>query len=221
MNQESDHSEWPQEAGDRSLLPREMAPPDELENRVARSLLERGLIRADDPAAARRIGWRAMRASLAMAACVAFVAIGVVIGRTTIATGEQQLSPLTGAETDLYALLLYESEGYDRAVGAEALTRYGEYGRWIAEARERRQFVTGEDLEVSRGWLVGPANEGVVVEQATSIAGNAPLSGIFFIRAADPAAALELARELPHVRHGGQVLVQKTIPTDQPPDVSP
>jgi len=125
---------------------------------------------------------------------------------------------LTGAENDLYALLLYETDGYERPAAEEAMTRYGEFSEWVAEASRLGQFVTGEDLEVDRGWMVVPTAAGAQIEAATAIAPDTPLSGIFFVRADRPEAALELARNLPHVKYGGRVLVQKTIPTDVPPE---
>lgn len=199
--------------GDEALraLAQEMTPPAGLEERVVASLSERGLLSdagAPAPAAAR---WRA---PLAVAACLGLVALGMIIGRMT---GSPVPTSLTGAETDLYALLLYETDGYDRPSGAVAAQRYGEYSRWVADARRREQFVTGEDLVVERGWLLTPSGGEPTVTEATALAQGAPLSGIFFIRADDAQAALALARELPHLKHGGSVLVQKTQRTDVPP----
>ncbi len=217
MTHDPENVEWPPEAGDRSRLPGEVEPPADLEDRVVNALSSRGLIERGPAEPARRPGWRGVRAALAAAACVALVAMGFLFGRissdATIAPG----TGLDGSARDLYALLLYETAGYDKPEGSEALARYGEYSVWVAEARRREQFVTGEDLDVDRGWLVLPSREGPAVEQATSVAGDAPLSGIFFIRAKDIEHALELAQALPHVKHGGSVLVQKTIPTDTPP----
>lgn len=220
MSHESENSEWPEEAGDRKALPTEMEPPTGLEDRVVETLRRRGLIGADVTPVRQHLGWRTVRASLAAAACVALVAIGFFIGRSSQDSALSQTAALTRAATDLYALLLYETDGYDKPMGAEAVQRYGEYSVWVAEARQRGQFVTGEDLEVERGWAVIPSGAGVEVEPSTSIAADAPLSGIFFIRAANANDALDLARELPHVKHGGRVLVQKTIPTDVPPQIA-
>lgn len=195
-----------------------MEPPAHLEDRVVSELVRQGLIQANEKAAVQRSGWSIMRASLAAAACVGLLMVGVWIGRAT-APGGFGASPLTGAETDLYALLLYETEGYVEPTGSEALGFYNEYSRWVATAAERGQFVTGEDLEVNRGWLLAPSDDGVMVESATTVAAGAPLSGMFFVRAEDADQALAIAKLLPHLKHGGRVLVQKTIPTDKPPIV--
>ncbi|MDX1517271.1 MAG: VOC family protein [Woeseiaceae bacterium] len=213
---ESDNGEWPAEAGPPGSLPTEIEPPKALEDRVVRSLIDQGLIERGPVATRRGIGWRAVRASLAAAACFALVGVGVWIGR---GTGDPVPTSLTGAETDLYALLLFETDGYDRPVGAEALTRYGEYSQWIAQAAARNQFVTGEDLEADHGWLLAPADGGVTVRPSPAVEGTPPLSGVLFIRADTPDEALEIARRLPHLRHGGTVIMQKTIPTDTPPPV--
>lgn len=214
MTHDPDNVEWPSEAGDRSRLAKEIESPPGLEDRIVNVLSSRGLIRRER-SRARTLGWRGVQAALAAAACTALVAIGFFLGRIT---NDGPGSVLTGSARDLYALLLYETEGYDRPTGAEAMTRYSEYSRWVAEARHRKQFVTGEDLDVDRGWLVMPSPDGSAVEPATSVGGDAPLSGIFFIRAKDMEHALELAQALPHIKHGGSVLVQKTVPTDTPPE---
>lgn len=217
MKDDANHIDWPPAPADRGKVAAELAPPAELEERVVANLKQRGLLAADGseaPAADRRPV--RVRLSLASAACVVLLATGVVIGRQT-AEAPRSLTALTGAEDDLYALLLYETSGYDAASAAEAASRYSEYSQWVGQAVRAGQFVTGEDLEVHRGWLLAPEADGTQVSEATAVAASAPLSGIFFIRAAAPEQALALAGALPHLKHGGQVLVQKTIPTDTPP----
>ncbi|MBT8100106.1 MAG: hypothetical protein KJO82_10165 [Gammaproteobacteria bacterium] len=216
MSTDKQKPEWPAIAGDPDRLASEIKPPDRLEDELVGQLLNKGLIRAERSHHQRRSHWTAVRASLAAAASVALVAIGVWIGyeiQPSAGAGS-----LTGAESNLYAFLLYETERYDPASGAEAMTRYGEYSAWVAKARERGQFVTGEDLEVHRGWTLSPSDDGVRIVEGSTPAEAAALSGIFFIKADSPPEALELARELPHIRHGGNVLVQKTIRTDVTPD---
>lgn len=194
-----------------SNLRRDIAPPGDLEDRVVAALDERGLLDGGN-----RPGSVVWRPALAAAASIAILVVGVVLGRVT-APATVPAGTLTGAETDVYALLLYENPEYDPPTGAEAGTRYREYSQWVAEAYDRRQFITGEDLETSAGWLISPARNGPTVTPATTVAEGAPLSGIFFIRADGPEHALELARQLPHLAHGGKVVVQKTIPTISPP----
>lgn len=186
-------------------LDRELSPPPALENRVVAALRDKDLLLPGSRNL--RFGWRVMRASLAAAACIGILGIGVLIG--------QAITPaaLTGAETDLYAVLLYETENYDRAEGDEALQRYSEYSQWVAGARAREQFVDGHDLVVERGWRIDPT--GTV--ETTGSPEAAPMSGFFIIRAEGPEQALSLVQSIPHVAHGGTVVLQKTIPTATPP----
>lgn len=207
-----------------SELPLELTPPPELEERITRKLLERAQIGgAAAPAWELRrpfTGW-----GLLAAAAVVLLSLGFGLGRmgnTSLREDSDQAgataatSKVASENQTAYALLLYETDGYDRASGAETLDRFDEYSRWVAVARERQQFVTGEDLEVDRGWILRPGPVGVETLEGTAV-DAAPLSGIFLITAADEGAALALAAQLPHLRHGGQVVVQPTLPTDQPP----
>lgn len=216
MNHDSENGDSLAALGEPSSLPVEMEPPIALEDRVVNALVRRGMIRPDRPVTKYSLGWRAVRASLAAAACATILAVGVFIGRASTEQIPGSLTNLTGAETDLYALLLFETDSYDRPSAQEALTRYGEYSEWIALAREREQFVTGEDFDADRGWLIAPEDGGVAVSETVRVAGGPPLSGVLFVRADHHDDALRLARALPHVRHGGSVLVQKTIRTDVP-----
>ena len=207
MNQSKDDQQWPEQAGNPRDLA-ELQPPIELEDSVVDALNERGLLQPPTTD-----NWRTLRFGMALAASLALVAIGYWLGQSSAGAP----GSLTGAETNLYALLLYETPQYDRAEGAEARQRYSEYGQWVAEAISRDQFVTGEDLEVEKGWRIVPGQTDWPVQSDAAAPEAAPLSGIFFIRADGPDEALALAKELPHLRHGGTVVVQKTIPTNVPP----
>ena len=217
MSDNSDNDGWPELAAGRQLPPLEIRPPASLEDRTVDLLRQRGLLERDARKASHAYAWRGIRASFAVAACVALLALGVVLGRLSVGSDAPAGSPLTGAATDLYALMLYETRGYDRPSDAEALVRYGEYGEWIAMARARGQFVAGEDLDVDHGWLLAPTGTGVEMRQRVQTDQSAALSGVLFVRADNHEQALELAAGLPHIRHGGEVVVQKTIPTDVPP----
>lgn len=194
-------------------LQREVDPPLHLEDRVVATLKKEGLLQGVRQEKPMSMAWLSLRVSLAAAACLVLFAAGVLLGRSGNSTIDSTLSSLIGNETDLYAVLLYETQDYSVAGPEAELGLYQEYNRWIAEARQRNQFVTGEDLEVDRGWLVAPSAEQPRIEPATGIDANAPLSGIFFLRASNDDELLSLVQDIPHVRYGGQVLVQKTIPT--------
>lgn len=187
-------------------LPVDGSPPAALEERVVALLKQRGQIAASGI----RWSW-----PMALAAGVVLFAAGLLLGGRL---GGDVPGSLTGAEPDLYALLLYETSGFVEAKADDLGLRYGEYSQWVAQAREQGQFVTGEDFEVREGWSLVQDEVGRVrvVEDVVPESG-ARLSGVFFVRADQAEQAVELAKALPHLRHGGQVLVQKTLPTDTPP----
>lgn len=210
MNRETEPVAWPPEAGDPQDLPLEIEPPPQLVEAVVGALHDRELLRAEG----RSSTWR----STLLAAACAVVAFGV--GRFT-APDHPAAPVLDGTATDVWAVLLYENEAYDRPEGAEVGERYREYGSWVAEARRRGQWITGQDLEAEAGWRLfagGSGDAGGVVEPVPTVGErDAPLSGIFLLHAATPEEALSLAHELPHLRHGGVVVVQRTLPTAAPP----
>lgn len=218
MSSDTEHVDWPTEAGDPRRLERERDPPPELEDRVVAALHRRGLLTGEPRTDGAGPGWRHVRLALAMAAGLLLFAGGAWVGRNTAPAAPVPAAALTGSATDLYALLLYETEGYDRPRGAAFRSRYDEYSQWVAEAVRRDQFVAGEDLLVESGWALAPAAGEPMPAAPARIDAAPPLSGIFFIRADSPDEALELAGRLPHLRHGGTVVVQKTVPTDTPPE---
>ncbi|MDX1556615.1 MAG: hypothetical protein R3212_11355 [Xanthomonadales bacterium] len=195
-----------------SSLPREILPPEELEDEVVNALAERGLL--GGPARKQPFRWGI---PLAAAASVGLLVLGALIGRAT-APADFLEGTVTGTDNNVYALLLFENPGYDAPEGPELMARYGEYNRWVATAYQRQQFLAGEDLEASEGWLIGPSESGPVIEPGVALEHGAPLSGVFFIRADHPEQALELASALPHLNHGGKVVVQRTVPTVSPPE---
>lgn len=212
MNKDFENENMPPKPDFLDALQQEITPPSHLQGRVVSALKREGLL-PEEQKQPLSMAWLSLRVTLAAAACLFVFTAGVLLGRSDNVAIDSALSSLIGNETDLYAVLLYETQDYSVAGPEEELGLYQEYNRWIAQAREREQFVTGEDLEVDRGWLVAPAAESPRIEPATAIAANAPLSGIFFLRANSDDEVLSLVQEIPHVRFGGQVLVQKTIPT--------
>lgn len=204
-------------------LPAELEPPDGLEGRVVSALHDEGLLET----ASRSRPW-----ARASGAWVAAAAAGLVLGILGFALGRwQQLGHLEDDRVETavasvgpaqYALLLYESPGFREPGREELRADYDEYSRWVALARQRRQFVTGEDFAVDRGWtLSSPESsspESTIDARASALApADAVLSGMFLIRATSSEEALELARQLPHLDRGGHVVVQEVLPTDQPP----
>ena len=123
---------------------------------------------------------------MAAAAALLFVA-GVATGRAT--------QPAPGdTPTARYALLLYGGhETPNEVEGARAQ----EYGRWAANLSGAR-FVSGEEL----GPVVGAYGPGVPSSAE-------PVEGFFLIDAPSDTAAIAVARECPHLRYGGRVVLQR------------
>ena len=93
---------------------------------------------------------------------------------------------------NMYMLALYSGDAY---VAAAPGVRASEYGRW---ARSRAQAVVEGAELTGRPALLGSATDPGSV-----------LSGYFIVRASDDADALAIARTVPHLRHGGTVVVRR------------
>lgn len=133
---------------------------------------------------------RAATAWLRLAAALTLFAAGAAAGRLAGAG----LTPDAEPTMPRFALLLFEPATFDSTASHEALA--AEYGAWAASLGA--QFVNGDALGDSR-----------------ALGGVAPAvepTGFFIVQAADYDAAVSLARECPHLRHGGVVTV-RTVPT--------
>lgn len=169
---------------------RRHAPPTELQQRVLRTLAARGLVR-------RRTTW--LKHLTTLAAAAALLVIGFAVG-----------SRRSNADVDLdprYALLLYD-DPLSTTDPAARDSIVAEYRRWSASLRERGQLVLGEELgrEVAS---VPDFGTGFSEER-----GRYQLGGLFIIRAATLADAVNLARETPHARLGGVVTVRPITTSD-------
>jgi hypothetical protein len=122
---------------------------------------------------------------LVVAAAIALFAGGVWYGANR--------GPAPVPEGGTYALLLYEPDGF--APGAEDGALAAEYRDWAASLGDR--FVAGEELG-------GQRNLG-------GVAGEAGPTGFFLVRADDWDAAMAIARDCPHLRHGGVVAVREVV----------
>jgi hypothetical protein len=125
------------------------------------------------------------------------IAAALTLFAAGAATGRFAPSALTSdSESPMprFALLLYEPAAFDTTASHDELA--AEYGAWAASLGA--QFVSGDALGDSR-----------------TLGGESPAvepTGFFIVNAVDYDAALTLARECPHLRHGGVVTV-RTVPT--------
>ncbi|MFN7942170.1 MAG: YciI family protein [Thermoanaerobaculia bacterium] len=164
-------------------------PPPELEDRVVAALAERGWLRREHrpPTSPRR--WAPLAAVLATAA------LAFWLGRAS-APARPAAAPVAAR----FLLLLWEGPGFPHREGADAAL-VAEYSRWARQETAAGRLESGEKLG-----------------DASAIAGPAPargdrVAGFFLVRAADLAAAAEVARRSPHVAHGGSVEVRPIVET--------
>ena len=165
-----------EERADFDRLPREAMPPQHLEERVVASLRRAGHLQ---PA-------RARSAWLRIAAAVALVLGGVLIGRLTTA-------PATPSSQPAYLLLLYGGESLPH----EEASRVAEYAAWAATLTHRGQLILAERLRPERR-VVGPS---------PPAAGDRAV-GFFLIRADDLDSATVVAQSCPHRKYGGTIVVR-------------
>lgn len=91
-----------------------------------------------------------------------------------------------------FMLLLYEGPDFDRA-GAHA----EEYTAWADEVRKSGTRIDGDELR-SGGEVLGDLPPM-----------RSELTGFFVVQTKDRAQAVELARQCPHLKHRGQIVVRE------------
>jgi len=183
-------------------LPRETLPPPELEDHVVAELRRTGLLRAP------RGIFRSPRlqAALATAAGVTLFIAG------WLAASSQKSSPAPAPQAQpTYALLLRAGPDYREGTEADEQQRVKEYGTWARGLHEKGQLIRGEKLNDDARTLI--AREGTVsfLEQPSGEQG--PVLGFFLIQARSLDHALQIARECPHLRHGGVIEIRPIDPT--------
>ena len=161
-------------------------PPPALEEAVVSRLAANGLI------GKRR--WPGMVWGLAAAAGLALFALGVAFGSRR---APESSAPQAPAMTR-YVLFLYDAPEETTLSAAEMAARVSEYRDWAIGLRRAGSDITGEKL----------APESLDLGAAGAAAGPFPLGGYFVFSAKDPAAALEIARSCPHIRHGGRAALR-------------
>jgi len=102
--------------------------------------------------------------------------------------------------TARFVLLLYEGRDFD---GGPPGNRVGEYRHWAAALRRSGVAVSGEKL----------APEIRALPPASLPAGEERLAGFFIVGARDIGSAEAIARECPHLRHGGWIVVRPVVGT--------
>ena len=189
-------------------------PPTGLEQRVVASLAARGLLEPTSLSSARWRGWRVL--GMLAAAAALFVAGGLA-ERVRADAGPEEEADVAVGETPRFALLLYGGPASTSADEEEALV--AEYGGWARDLASRGRYVTGEKLGEIATTLGAGAGAGTNVgAEPRSIASGSgdvagPVVGFFIIGARSAEEAEEIARTIPHLRHGGRVVVRPIDPT--------
>lgn len=182
----SDHDWTPEEKQALDALTSGPEAPAPLEDAVVARLRAQGLV-----AARRRpqATW-----ALAAAAGLALFALGLVVGNRRVTP------PAAEAHAALtrYVLFLYDAPDEAALSPSEMNARVVEYRDWAIGLREAGSDITGEKL----------AEGALDLGAAGAAPGPLPLGGYFVFSAKDAAAALEVARSCPHLRHGGRAALR-------------
>lgn len=174
-----------------------VAPPPALKDEVRRSLLTRGLV---SPGSSRG---KALRVLGYAAAATLVFAVGTRVGRWA-ATGPTDPRPQ-------FLLLLYEPASF--APNADHNALVAEYSAWADSLRRRGVLVGGEELTHEGSVVLARRVDEVTVEAGDVASEAGPIGGFFIIRAASMTDALALARDCPHLRHGGWIALRAITPT--------
>jgi hypothetical protein len=170
-------------------------PPRELGQRVLDTLHARGQIRLD-PSPARRL----VRPALATAAAIVLFLAGMNTGART---AEQ---PAAAAAHPRYMLILFEDESYSHPEPGREGERAAEYGRWAASLSARGMAIQGDEL-LPGGQTLTAADGRIIMEPGVPVTGAGRIAGYFIVDSDNADQALDLARDTPHLRHGGRVAV--------------
>lgn len=180
--------------------------PSRASEHVARLIDARA--RAATSAAVRGVGGTLVsRVAIAALAAAASLLVGVGVGR-------RSATPPTATSKERYVLLLH---GPARPAAADAKQAaadsvaeqaiVSEYRAWAMRLRDSGALVMAEKLARDPVTMLSAAG-------ATELPHDTPDEvGGFFLIQADSAEAFRIARECPHLRHGGTVQVRRIQPT--------
>jgi hypothetical protein len=189
-------------------LVRERTPPAALEESVVHALRREGLLRASVTTRAVAGPRRSLlpRVGFALAASVALFALGVLVG----SRWWSQSPPPQRAQADSPQFMLVlrplPAPAAGEPPGAEA-ERVREYSAWAREAR-RAGLVGGEKLKDEARVLRAVGSQLEVAAGQESEVGSG-VGGYFIISARDYDHAVSIARDCPHLKHGGTIEIRQ------------
>ena len=173
-------------------LTMQAAPAPALEDRVVAALRKQGRIRTARP------NWMRWAAAAAMAG-VLFAAGWLAGGRQMTLSGETRMPE--------YLLLLRSGTMVEGSTTDEA-ARVREYGAWAGDLHRRGLLVSAEKLSDEAQVLSASA-----MTEGTAATSENAVRGFFLIRSSSTEEALRIARECPHLRHGGTIEVRPIVVT--------
>ena len=128
---------------------------------------------------------------------IAEIAAAVAIALLAGAAGRASVHPTRGN----YMLLVHDDAP---AAPSEALGRFQEYSAWAASLRKEHHLAGGEELQDQREILFPDRRV-----EVRSAGRDHAIGGYFLLVANDDAEALAIARDCPHLRHGGTVELRR------------
>ena len=159
------------------------------------------------------------RAAILAIGLAASLLIGVMLGRGSTSTPFTPIAPggttmATTGNTERYVLLLH-GPARNRTTAADAAADsaneaalVAEYGAWAGQLAAAGSLVMGEKLADDQLTMLTGSGTASVPRFTSD-----EISGFFLIQAADSAEAYRIARDCPHLKHGGTVQLRRIEPT--------
>jgi hypothetical protein len=105
-----------------------------------------------------------------------------------------------------FALLLYEDAGFRPGSHTELVA---EYAAWADSLRGQGKLVMGAELDQAETVVLSGAGNAAPASPGEERSAIGILGGFFIVRVATREEALTLARQCPHLRHGGRVVLRR------------
>lgn len=163
-------------------------PGSDLENNVVQSLKEKGLLISGKIKKIHNL----KNIAAVVAAGIILFAAGWLLAKNQYKEG----GPVTAGYQNDYMLLLFNTVDFK-----EDPSHVTEYGEWMKNISAQGIAAEGEELANREELFGSPAN----------FAGNLPVSGYFIFKNISEPKANELAKNCPHVKHNGIVVLKKII----------
>jgi hypothetical protein len=191
----NDQDERPiSDAEARRLRSTPVLPPD-LEARTAAAIFGEGT--RQPYRAAATFGALNLASFIAVLAALTIVPVVIAFGLG------RAMAPRAPELSGAYLLLIESAPDAPATTPEDVAARVREYGAWARELREKNLLVSAEKLDEGGSVVLTSGST------APLAAADDRIGGFFIVRAADMKSALSIARESPHVRLGGRIVVRR------------